>query len=87
MGHIGRDCPLPEDKRLNHRERFWHTYITKILFPIDNCGTPARRQLIPMIAQINIGDNEVIEYDPYLYPIETVTFHGVGRGNGPESRE
>jgi hypothetical protein len=40
-----------------------------------------------MVAQIHVGDNEVIEYDPYLYPIETVTFHDAEQGNGGESRE
>ena len=37
--------------------------------------------------QISVGENEVIEYDPYLYPIETVTFHEMGQGNGQESHE
>ena len=40
-----------------------------------------------MIAQMNIGDNEVLEYDPYLYPIDTVTFHNMMQGNGMESRK
>ena len=63
-------------------------YITKILFPIGNRSTPTlRRQQIPMIAQINVGENKAIEYDPYLYPIDNVTFHGEEQGNGQESRE
>jgi len=87
-GHTGRDCPVPEDERINPRERAWRNYITKILFPIGNRSTPTlRRQQIPMIAQINVGENEAIEYDPYLYPIDNVTFHGEEQGNGQESRE
>jgi hypothetical protein len=87
-GHTGRDCPIPEDERINPRERAWRNYITKILFPIGNRSTPAlRHQQNPMVAQIHVGDNEVIEYDPYLYPIETVTFHDAEQGNGPESCE
>jgi hypothetical protein len=87
VGHTSRDCQVPEDEHVNHRERGWRSYITKLLFPIGNRGTPTRCQQIPMVAQINVGENEVIEYDPYLYPIDTVTFHDIGQGNGPESRE
>jgi hypothetical protein len=89
-GHTRRDCPLPEDECINAHERGWHTYITKILFPVGNRGTPARQttlQQSPMIAQMSVGDNEVLEYDPYLYPIDTVTFHDTTQGNGMESRE
>jgi hypothetical protein len=89
-GHTGKDCPLPEGERINARERGWRNYITKILFPIGNRGTPSRRmqmQQSPMIAQMNIGDGEVLEYDPYLYPIDAVTFHDMEQGNGQESRE
>ena len=86
IGHTGRDCPLPEAERINPRERGWRTYITKILFSIGNRGTPTPRRQ-QMIAQIHINENEVIEYDPYLYPIETVTFQETGQGNGQESRE
>jgi len=89
-GHTGKDCPLPEGERINARERGWRNYITKILFPIGNRGTPSRRtqmQQSPMIAQMNVGDGEVLEYDPYLYPIEAVTFHDMEQGNGQESRE
>ena len=85
---MGRDCPIPEDERINSRERAWRNYITKILFPIGNRSTPAlRRQQNPMLAKIHVGDNKVIEYDPYLYPIKTVTFHDAEQGNSPESRE
>ena len=39
-GHTGRECPVPEDERINQHERGWRIYITKILFPIGNRGTP-----------------------------------------------
>jgi hypothetical protein len=92
IGHTTRDCPLPLEERINPRERQWRTYVTKILFPIGSRGTPIRRtqsqpQQNPMVAQINTNDNELWEYDPYLYPIETVSFHDVEQGNGTESRE
>jgi hypothetical protein len=86
VGNMSKDCPLPEDERINHCERGWCSYVTKILFAIGNHSTPARRPQIPMVAQISIG-NEVIEYDPYLYPIDMVSFREVGQGNGLESRE
>ena len=41
----------------------------------------------PMVMQMNMGDGEILEYDPYLYPIETVTFHDMEQGNGMESRK
>ena len=90
-GHTGKECPIPENERINARERGWRSYITKILFPIGNRGTPTRRTIQPfqnpIIAQINACDNEVLEFDPYLYPIDGVTFHDMEQGNGQESRE
>ena len=89
-GHTGKDCPLPEGEQINAHECGWRNYITKILFPIGNRGTPScctQMQQSPMIAQMNIGDGEVLEYDPYLYLIEAMTFHDMEQGNGQESRE
>ena len=41
-----------------------------------------------MIAPIYAMEGEYLEYDPYLYPIDTVTFRDEQHsGNGQESRE
>jgi hypothetical protein len=76
IGHTGKDCPSPEDEQINAREHGWRHYITKILVPVSNRGTSICRmqmQQSPMIAQIDVGDGGVLEYDPYLYPIDTRT--------------
>jgi hypothetical protein len=86
-GYMSKDCPIPEDECINPHECAWCAYITKILFTIGNHGTPTLCQQIPIVVQISIGENEVIEYDPYLYLIYTVSFHEVGQGNGLESHE
>jgi len=88
VGHMTRDCIAPAEERINTRESQWRAYVTKILFPIGSRGTPIRQtQFNPMVAQISAYENELWEYDPYLYPIETVSFHDVEQGNGGESRK
>jgi hypothetical protein len=44
-------------------------------------------QQSPMIAQMDVGDDSVLKYDPYLYLIDTMTFHDMEQGNGSESRK
>jgi Zinc knuckle len=90
VGHTGRDCPLPEPECIHRRESAWRSYINKILFPVGNRGTPIRRplsqaQYTPSIAQMTAYDSDVIEYDLYLYPIASVSFHDDVQGNDLES--
>lgn len=86
--HIGADCPSPI--RIPQCKGSWCSYINKILFPIGQCGNIPHNQSYcknPMITPVYTTDGEFIEYDPYLYNIDNITFHDDQQGNGLESHE
>jgi hypothetical protein len=74
--HIGADCSSPI--RIPQRESSWCNYINKILFPVGLRGnmprTPYYQCDHASVAPIYATEGEYIEYDPYLYPIDNVTF-------------
>ena len=87
--HIGADCP--STIRIPQRESSWRNYINKILYPVGQRGNVPRTFQTrdnAMIAPIYAMEGEYLEYDPYLYPIDTVTFRNEQHSeNGQESRE
>jgi hypothetical protein len=87
---IAADCSSPI--RIPQHESSWHSYINKILFPVGQQGntpqTPYYQHDHASVAPIYATEGEHIEYDPYLYPIDNVTFRDEPHsGNGPESHE
>lgn len=77
--------------RIPKREVSWRSYINKILYPIGQRGnTPRNSQYRDnaMIAPVYAAEGDLVDYDPYLYPIDNMNFHEeFQQGNGQESRE
>ena len=88
--HIAADCTSPI--RIPQRESSWRSYINKILFPIGQRGNTPRAPYQQcdhaLVAPIYATEGEYVEYDPYLYPIDNVTFRDEPHsGNGLESHK
>lgn len=86
--HVGSECTDPVEILMCESQ--WWSYINKFLHPLGQRGTPYTQHRsfppqAPIVAQIALSEDE-IEYDPYLYPVDTLDFEeGSSSGNGMKS--
>lgn len=75
LPHGSMDCYTPT--HILRNKGSWRSDIDKILYPVGQCtniSCHAYNQTGVSVAQINVTRPETVEYNPYLYSINTLTF-------------